>query len=102
MPPCYSWSTALAQHLARNYGVEDRITSLLNTTEVIAKTYFSFFPGFPTKVHLVPTMNPDGFERVTRGNFRGVDLNMDFPTWQNVGQGQADLTRGRQPEVCVT
>ena len=47
-------------------------------------------------------MNPDGFERVTRGNFRGVDLNMDFPTWQQVGQGQADLTRGRQPEVRVT
>ena len=81
MLPCYSWPTALAQHLARNYGADDRISSLLNTTEVTVQASFNCFVGFPTQIHLVPTMNPDGFERVTRGNFRGVDLNMDFFTF---------------------
>lgn len=36
----------LAQYLTSQYGKEDRITQLLNTTEI----------------HLMPSMNPDGYE----------------------------------------
>lgn len=36
----------LAQYLAMNYGKDDRVTKLLNSTEV----------------HIMPSMNPDGFE----------------------------------------
>ena len=36
----------LAQYLVMNYGVSDRVTKLLNGTEI----------------HLMPSLNPDGFE----------------------------------------
>merc|ERR1712032_1074581 len=32
-----------------------------------------------TEIHLVPSMNPDGFEAVNRGNYNNVDLNRAFP-----------------------
>ena len=37
----------LAEYLALNYGKDERISKLLNTTEL----------------HLMPSMNPDGFEK---------------------------------------
>ena len=37
---------ALSEYLAHNYGVDDRVTELLDTVEV----------------HILPTLNPDGFE----------------------------------------
>jgi carboxypeptidase D len=30
-------------------------------------------------LHLLPSMNPDGFERKSRNNANDVDLNRDFP-----------------------
>ena len=62
---------ALVEYLANNYGVEDRVTRLLDTTEI----------------HIVPTLNPDGFEvkklfgSSQRENANGKDLNRAFPTW---------------------
>nr|CFW94241.1 Eka-PI kinase protein [Euperipatoides kanangrensis] len=58
-------------HLASNYGQDQEITKLLNTT----------------RIHLVPSMNPDGFEnankacngRFGRENANLVDLNRNFP-----------------------
>ena len=58
-------------------------------------------------------MNPDGFERVTRSNSHGVDLNTNFPTWQQVkrqtsrslppllqlGGSRENLVRDKEPEV---
>ncbi|XP_054163699.1 carboxypeptidase D-like [Oppia nitens] len=61
-----------AKYLLENYGSDDKITNLVNTT----------------RIHLMPTMNPDGYERSLlgdcssgygRGNAHRVDLNRNFP-----------------------
>ena len=54
---------ALAQHLVTNYESDERVRRILDNTEI----------------HLVPSMNPDGFEAVTRENYNRVDLNRAFP-----------------------
>ena len=58
------------------------------------------------EVHLLPTMNPDGYENTnllghspTRGNANGVDLNRAFPTWRDLGRDRGQLMEGRQKEV---
>ena len=65
----------LAQYLCENYGSDQRVTRILNTTQI----------------HLLPSMNPDGFEMAKEGdcfgagrqsgrnNANNVDLNRDFP-----------------------
>lgn len=62
----------LAKYLLENYGLNDRITRLINKT----------------RIHLMPTMNPDGYEKSMlgdcnseygRGNAHKVDLNRNFP-----------------------
>ena len=62
----------LAEHLCRNYGRDGRITRLVDTT----------------RIHLLPSMNPDGWEAAREGdcygyvgryNANGVDLNRNFP-----------------------
>lgn len=68
----------LTQYLLEEYkNGNKRIIKLLNETDL----------------HIMPTMNPDGFERSTKGvcrgyshnsgrtNHHGVDLNRDFPDW---------------------
>lgn len=42
----------LAQYLCQNYGIEQRVTKLVNST----------------RIHLMPTMNPDGYEISNEGN----------------------------------
>ena len=76
---------ALVKYLVFNYGQVERVTKLLDSTEV----------------HLVPSLNPDGFERVTRGNSRGVDLNSNFPKWTEVGLEKSALLRSREAEVAA-
>ena len=80
----------LVEYLANNYGVEDRVTRLLDTTEV----------------HIVPTLNPDGFEikqlfggSSQRENAHGKDLNRAFPTWEDLGKTKDELKADREPEV---
>ncbi|XP_063832950.1 carboxypeptidase D [Ostrinia nubilalis] len=64
----------LAKYLLTNYGKDDRVTSLVDNTDI----------------HLMPSLNPDGFDSskegceslpnfVGRNNANGVDLNRDFP-----------------------
>ena len=62
----------LAQYLCENYGKIPTITKLVDTT----------------RIHIMPTMNPDGYKRaregdvwsvVGRANANSVDLNRDFP-----------------------
>ena len=70
----------LVEYLANNYGVEDRVTNLLDTTEV----------------HIVPTLNPDGFYSSQRNNSNGKDLNREFPTWEDLGQTKDQLKEGNK------
>ena len=61
----------LADYLCSNYGHDQRVTKLVDTT----------------RIHLLPSMNPDGWESSHEGctgikgrfNANGVDLNRNFP-----------------------
>ena len=62
----------LIDYLCTNYGEDDRVTHLVNST----------------RIHIMPTMNPDGYSRSIEGqcrerdgrlNANGVDLNRNFP-----------------------
>ncbi|XP_064099961.1 carboxypeptidase D-like isoform X2 [Macrobrachium nipponense] len=85
----------LAQYLVNNYMKDDRITRLINSTEI----------------HLMPSMNPDGFEAAQEGacddwrggarsNANAVDLNRDFPSqWESLSE--EEIYKGRQPETLA-
>lgn len=86
----------LAQYLLINYGKDERITRLVNTTDI----------------HLMPSLNPDGFAEskigcesqakyVGRNNEAGVDLNRDFPDQFDKDRANTDeyLYKNRQPET---
>jgi len=90
----------LAQHMLHSYGLDDRVTLLIDTTDI----------------SILPSLNPDGFDRATelkecqgRGykfgadNENKVDLNKDFPTWRDKERWNTDLDydvfEGRQPET---
>lgn len=68
----------LAKYLCENYRLDDRVTKLISTT----------------RIHLLATMNPDGYEMVTpenylrtgRENANGVDLNRNFPDQYGVNR----------------
>ncbi|XP_065891304.1 carboxypeptidase D-like isoform X1 [Dysidea avara] len=78
----------LIQHLCDHYGEDVRVSNLINSTDI----------------YIMPSMNPDGFERSIvgscddgggRNNAHDVDLNRDFPD-------QFDVTprhRPREPET---
>lgn len=62
----------LIQYLCDNYGMDSEVTNLVDTT----------------RIHIMPTMNPDGYENAHEGdqsgvtgryNANGVDLNRNFP-----------------------
>eukprot|EP00091_Calanus_sinicus_P006621 TRINITY_DN17317_c0_g1_i1.p1 TRINITY_DN17317_c0_g1~~TRINITY_DN17317_c0_g1_i1.p1 ORF type:complete len:202 (-),score=25.10 TRINITY_DN17317_c0_g1_i1:74-679(-) len=67
----------LSRHLLQGYDVDKRIRKIIDETDI----------------SIVPSLNPDGFDRATRGSCSGtgklagmfnegdVDLNRDFPTW---------------------
>ncbi|XP_045770816.1 carboxypeptidase D-like isoform X2 [Maniola jurtina] len=89
----------LAQYLLLNYGKDDRVTKLVNTTDI----------------HLMPSLNPDGFEAskegsceslsgyVGRNNANKKDLNRDFPDQFDKNKSNDDeyLFGGRQPETVA-
>ena len=62
-----------------------------------------------SEIHIMPSMNPDGFEvakpypgacnYVGRENANNVDLNRDFPTFDEKTWSEAQLLSGRQPET---
>lgn len=78
------WSIAL-QYLVNSYSVDPYIRWLLDNT----------------RIHILPSMNPDGFEVAREGqcdggqgryNARGFDLNRNFPDYfkQNNKRGQPE------------
>ena len=81
----------LIQYFCDNYGHDDRVSSLVNSTDI----------------YIMPSMNPDGFESSTEGtcdgdiggrgrhNAHNVDLNRDFPDQFDITQRK----RPRQPET---
>src|SRR5690606_35916709 len=66
--------------LLDQYGTDARITRLVDTT----------------RIFILPSMNPDGFENARRANNNGVDLNRDFPDQFN---DPDPSPIGRQPET---
>ena len=73
-------SVYLIDWLCSNYGVSERATNLINNTSI----------------HIMPSMNPDGFELGQRNNANDVDLNRDFP---DQFQDPNNSVNGRQPET---
>jgi len=84
-----------SRYLLQNYGRNTRITNLLDDIDL----------------HILPSLNPDGFENSTIGictgygpgsgrhNGNGKDLNRSFPTWDNLNMTREQLQQNREPEV---
>jgi carboxypeptidase D len=72
----------LIELLCSQYGVDDRITQLVNGTDIF----------------IIPSMNPDGYERRQRGNANNVDLNRNFP---DQFTSPSNTKIGKQPEVAA-
>jgi len=84
-----------AEVLLRGYGVVDTITDLMNRTDIT----------------IIPTINPDGFDRGEEGACSGADykagrfnegdtdLNRDFPTWRDINSTRENMFHKRQPET---
>lgn len=80
----------LAKLLLENYGSNEFVTALVNST----------------RIHILPTMNPDGYESATEGdcesevgraNANDIDLNRNFPD----RFGKTPDNKYTQPEVAA-
>ncbi|XP_044058334.1 carboxypeptidase D [Siniperca chuatsi] len=78
----------LIEYLCRNYGTDPEVTKLVNNT----------------RIHIMPSMNPDGYEVATEGDVKGYkgrnnsnnfDLNRNFP------DQFTNITEPRQPETIA-
>ncbi|XP_029301845.1 carboxypeptidase D [Cottoperca gobio] len=78
----------LIEYLCRNYGTDTEVTRLVNNT----------------RIHIMPSMNPDGYEAATEGDVKGykgrnnsnnIDLNRNFP------DQFFTITDPRQPETIA-
>uniref|UniRef100_UPI0037E9B593 carboxypeptidase D isoform X2 n=1 Tax=Semicossyphus pulcher TaxID=241346 RepID=UPI0037E9B593 len=78
----------LIEYLCRNYGTDPEVTKLVNNT----------------RIHIMPSMNPDGYEVATEGEVKGYkgrnnsnnyDLNRNFP------DQFVTITEPRQPETIA-
>lgn len=81
-------SLNLIEYLCRNYGTDPEVTHLVNNT----------------RIHIMPSMNPDGYEGATEGDVKGYkgrnnsnnfDLNRNFP------DQFVTITEPRQPETIA-
>ncbi|XP_070761493.1 carboxypeptidase D [Enoplosus armatus] len=78
----------LIEYLCRNYGTNPEVTQLVNNT----------------RIHIMPSMNPDGYEVANEGDVKGYkgrnnsnnfDLNRNFP------DQFTNITEPRQPETIA-
>jgi len=88
---------ALARYLLQNYERDPRVAKIVNETDI----------------HIVPSLNPDGFEDATKGICLGhqigsgrhngnlVDLNRAFPSWDNLAETKEQLMAKSEPEVAA-
>ena len=88
---------ALARYLLENFSSDQRVKTILENTDI----------------HIMPSLNPDGFEMSTEGVCRGhhlgsgrhngnqVDLNRAFPTWDDVSLSKQELMDQSEPEVAA-
>ena len=88
---------ALPEYLLKTYesGEDEDITNLIDNTDI----------------HIMPSMNPDGFERSEIGicsgydhksgrtNNNEVDLNRNFPSWDDLEKPIEDLYKSVEPET---
>ncbi|PSN43472.1 hypothetical protein C0J52_03215 [Blattella germanica] len=87
----------LAQYLLKNYGSDDRVTHIVNSTDIF----------------LMPSLNPDGFEASQEGlcdskpgfegreNANRIDLNRDFPDQFDETDKNINILEGRQNETAA-
>lgn len=85
---------SLIYHLLSNYGKNERITKLIDTTNIF----------------IMPSCNPDGFEKVKEGscihsngreNANGVDLNRNFPDQFDTNQNKTNIYDNREKETIA-
>jgi len=76
----------LARYLTAEYGKNERITKLLDTTDL----------------HLAPSLNPDGYCSLTRNNSRDEDLNRNYPGWRDIDKTRNELFENRETETAAT
>jgi len=85
---------ALAKYLLQNFKNDTRVRKILTDTDI----------------HIMPSLNPDGFEvakegacktNVGRQNANSVDLNRDFPSWDNLLDSKDQLMKNREPETAA-
>ncbi|XP_074640654.1 carboxypeptidase D-like isoform X2 [Tubulanus polymorphus] len=82
-------------YLTSNYNKDDEITALIDST----------------RIHIIPSLNPDGADLAKEGvcsgkpdNANGIDLSTSFPTLNDVYYGQVDFTNSSgqlQPEIMA-
>jgi len=88
---------ALARYLLQNYERDPRVRKIVTETDI----------------HIMPSLNPDGFENATKGiclghqigsgrhNGNFVDLNRAFPSWDNLAETKEQLMMKSEPEVAA-
>lgn len=70
------------RRLLNDYGKDPRVTNLVNNAEIF----------------IIPSMNPDGYEKAQRANANGKDLNRSFPDFTSDNH---DTPAGRPAEVAA-
>ncbi|CAF0751945.1 unnamed protein product [Brachionus calyciflorus] len=85
---------SLIYHLLNNYGKDARITNLINSTNIF----------------IMPSANPDGFEKVKEGscdysngrhNAHDIDLNRNFPDQFDPKVNLENMFLSREPETVA-
>ncbi|XP_039986082.1 carboxypeptidase D [Xiphias gladius] len=78
----------LIEYLCRNYGTDPEVTQLVNNT----------------RIHIMPSMNPDGYEVATEGDvkgYRGRNNSNNFDLNRNFPDQFTTITEPRQPETIA-
>ncbi|XP_053729224.1 carboxypeptidase D [Synchiropus splendidus] len=78
----------LIEYLCTNYGTNTEVTQLVNNT----------------RIHIMPSMNPDGYEVATEGDVKGVkgrNNSNDFDLNRNFPDQFAVISDPRQPETIA-